>query len=168
MHEADDPHSDPADDPTPTSDEQDGGQEGKKRLESALRDIVRKVAERGIVAGLETFARTDKAIRGVVDDVKLPRDLAGYVLSQLDETRSFVVRAVAREVRDFLQDTDLGSELQRLLTSLSFEIRTEVRFIPNDRGGIRPSVRSVVAVPKTGVAAKPVPEDEEDGEPEKT
>jgi hypothetical protein len=50
---------------------------------------------------------------------------------------------VAGEVRDFLEATDLASEIKAALTSLSFEIRTEVRFIPNDAGtGVKPDVRA--------------------------
>jgi hypothetical protein len=58
------------------------------------------------------------------------------------------VRVVAKEVRDFLSATDLSGELTRALTALSFEIKTEVRFIPNDAGGVKPDVRTKVA-PKT-------------------
>jgi len=52
---------------------------------------------------------------------------------------------VAREVRDFLESTDIADEFYRALTSLSFEIKTEIRFIPNDTGGVRPDVRAKVS-----------------------
>jgi hypothetical protein len=46
-------------------------------------------------------------------------------------------------VRDFLEATDLASEIKAALTSLSFEVRTEIRFIPNDAGtGVKPDVRA--------------------------
>ena len=53
------------------------------------------------------------------------------MFSQIDETKNDVLRIVASEVRDFLDATDLASEIKAALTSLSFEVRTEVRFIPN-------------------------------------
>jgi hypothetical protein len=52
---------------------------------------------------------------------------------------------VAREVREFLDATDIADEFYRALTSLSFEIKTEIRFIPNDQGGVRPDVRAKVS-----------------------
>jgi hypothetical protein len=113
-----------------------------------VRDTIRRGLERSIEAGIGTFSKTDGAIRDLVGDVKLPREVAGYVFSQLDESKNIVVRAVAKEVRDFLDATDIASELQRALTALSFEIKTEVRFIPNEAGGVKPDVRTKVA-PKT-------------------
>jgi hypothetical protein len=69
------------------------------------------------------------------------------VLSQLDETKSGLYRVVAREVRDILSETSLADELAKALTSLSFEIRTTVRFVPNDaRKRPSPEVRSSVSV----------------------
>jgi hypothetical protein len=76
--------------------------------------------------------------------VELPKEVAGYVLSQVDDTKNAMVRVVAREVREFLQAADLAKELQRALTSLSFEIRTEIRFVPNDAGGVTPDVKAEV------------------------
>ncbi len=115
--------------------------ERRRRLERLLRDAVRGAVEKGLEAGLETITRTDRAIRGVVGG-ELPRELAGYVFQQIDETKNVMVRVVAKEVRDFLEATDLADVLQRALTSLSFEVRMQVRFVPNEAGGIRPSVQA--------------------------
>lgn len=136
------------------------------RFESRLPGLIRRGIEKGIEAGLSTFERsietgreTTDAVREVIGDVKipdiasavgkalqeakLPRELASLVFTQLDEARTDVVRIIAREVKDFLEATDLASEIKAALTSLSFEVRTEVRFIPNDAGtGVRPNVRA--------------------------
>ncbi len=120
----------------------------RKRLEHVVRDTLRRGLERGLEAGLGTISRTDGAIRDLVNDAKIPREVAGYVFSQIDESKNLIVRVVAKEVRDFLSATDLSGELTRALTALSFEIKTEVRFIPNDAGGVKPDVRTKVA-PKT-------------------
>jgi hypothetical protein len=74
------------------------------------------------------------------------------LLGQLDETKAGVYRVVAKEVRDFLEHTNLADELAKMLTTLSFEIKTEVRFIPNDaRPGARPvpDIRSKVNVKRS-------------------
>ena len=39
---------------------------------------------------------------------------------------------VAKEIRDVLQQTELAEEIAKVLTKLSFEIKTEIRFVPND------------------------------------
>ena len=37
-----------------------------------------------------------------------------------------------KEIRDVLEHTQFADEISKALTKLSFEIRTEIRFIPND------------------------------------
>ena len=58
-----------------------------------------------------------------------------------------VVGAVAGEVRSFLDSTDLATELQRALTALSFEVKMEIRFVPNKAGELEPKVKAR-AVPR--------------------
>lgn len=110
--------------------------------EGMLRDAFRKAVEKGIEAGVGTLRSADSALRGVTQDGKLPKELIGYVFASVDETKNALVRGVAKEVRDFLEATDIAGEFYRALTSLSFEVKTEIRFIPNDAGGVRPQVKA--------------------------
>jgi hypothetical protein len=139
----------------------------RRRLEGVLRESFRRAVEKGLEAGLGaiessvdvleksveagrgTFQHASTSLKGVVDDVKMPKEVASYVFAQVDETKNVLIRAVAREVHDFLDATDIAKELQRALTSLSFEIKTEIRFIPNEKGLVRPEVKSKAA-PKRG------------------
>ena len=116
----------------------------RKRLERILPEVLKRAIERGLETGIGTLTNSRDALQGVVGKVELPKEVAGYVLSQVDETKNAMVRVVAREVREFLEAADLATELQRALTSLSFEIRTEIRFIPNDAGGVTPNVKAEV------------------------
>lgn len=143
----------------------------RRRLESTLRDVMRRAIERGVDAGLgaleqsvDVLERSVEAGRGsvksansrlrdVIDDVRipkelpkefssLPKDVVNMLFTQLDEGKSILVGAVAKEVREFLDETDVAYELQRVLTSISFEISTEIRFVPNERGVPRAEVSS--------------------------
>lgn len=134
--------SDDAPDAPPPEDEPSEGQERRRRLERVLRETLRRAIEKGVEAGVGTLTKADRAMRGVVDDVPLPKELVGFFFAQVDDTKNALVRTVAGEVRDFLEATDVAGELQRALTSLSFEIKTEVRFIPNDSGGVKPQVKA--------------------------
>ncbi|MEM7447099.1 MAG: hypothetical protein AAF355_02550 [Myxococcota bacterium] len=130
--------------PSSEETEDETGERGRRRrVERLIREGIRSVLERGLEAGIGTFAKTDKAIRGVVAG-ELPRELASFVFAQVDETKNALVRVVAREVREFLEATDVAAELGRALTALSFEIKTEIRFIPNEAGYAKPKVRSKV------------------------
>ena len=120
----------------------DSGGRGS-RNESVLRDTIRRAVERGLEAGIGTLNRTDKVIKGVVGG-DLAKEVVSYTFNQIDDTKNALVRVVAREVRDFLDATDVAHELQQALTTLSFEIKTEIRFIPNDSGGVKPDIKASV------------------------
>jgi hypothetical protein len=97
----------------------------------------------------------------------VPKEVAGFVFSQIDDTKNAMVRVVAREVREFLEAADIAKELHRALTSLSFEIKTEIRFIPNDAGGVKPDVRAAVSPKRQRrTNRRPSANDEPPGEPE--
>lgn len=133
----------------------------RRRLERLVPEVLKRAIERGIEAGLGTLGGSkhkeregtipppapgkEPAVKDGRELGSVPKEIAGYVFSQIDDTKSAMVRVVAREVREFLEAADLSKELQKALTSLSFEVRTEIRFIPNDAGGIKPEVKAKVA-----------------------
>jgi hypothetical protein len=55
------------------------------------------------------------------------------VYAQIDDTKNGLYRVVAKEIRDVLEHTAIADEIAKVLTKLSFEIKTEIRFVPNDR-----------------------------------
>jgi hypothetical protein len=109
----------------PESDEPDREQ---SRLERLIPEIVKRVLE----AGYEKLTEGPENVRNRVSELKLPKEALALLLAQLDSTKNDLYRAVAGEVRDLLEQTNFAEELAKVLTTLSFEIRTEVRFIPND------------------------------------
>jgi hypothetical protein len=129
------------------------GPEGVRRvLERIIREGVRRVVEKGV----GQIADGPENLRHFVGDLRLPKEAALYLLQQIDDTKNGLYRAVARELRDFLEHTNLSEEITRALTTLSFEVKMEIRFIPNDQkfeggeGGRRPTpkpdVRTTVRV----------------------
>src|SRR5688500_13639052 len=89
--------------------------------------------------------------------MKLPKEALALILAQLDETKNGLYRVVAKEIRDFLEQTNFAEEMAKVLTTLSFEIKTEVRFIPNESklGAPKPEVRSKVRVKKDRESTRP-------------
>ena len=118
------------------------GREGRRRiLEGAMGDLVR----RGIGAGLDRLGKSERGqqLRAALGELKLPKEIAGYVVSQLDDTKNAILKVVAHELRQFLETSHFGDELARILTTLSFEISTTVRFVPNSEGQkLRPKISS--------------------------
>jgi len=135
--------------------------EGDRRpLERIVPEIVKRIIE----AGLEKISEGPENVRKVMADLKLPKEALGAILGQLDETKSGIYRVVAREVREVLERTNFADELTRALTAVSFEIRTSVRFVPNDAGE-RPSpeVRHKVSVKKSAPPPPPASDPSEEG-----
>ncbi len=135
--------------PPPPPPDRDEPEREEKRLERALREIVRKVIE----AGYERISEGPENVRHLMSELKLPKETFGALFGTLDETKNGLYRVVAREVRDFLEHSNLAEDIVRGLTALSFEIKTEVRFIPNDARPNRPTpdVRSKVSVKRASV-----------------
>ena len=101
---------------------------GRKLVERVLRDTIKKVVETGV----EKISEGPENLRNFVGDLKLPKEIATYLLSQIDETKNGLYRVVAKEIRGFLQQNDLGEEIARALGHLAVEIKTEIRFVPRD------------------------------------
>jgi hypothetical protein len=84
----------------------------------------------------------------------MPKELVSYFKSAIDTGRDELVRIVGNQTRKFLEGIDVGGEIAKILTALSFEIKTEIRFIPNDQK-IKPEI-------KTSVRPKRVRPDDDD------
>lgn len=125
-------------------------------LEALIPSIVRK--------SLGSVLSSEDGLRALVGDKNIPKELLGFLLGQIDATRRGILRIVSREIRVFLENVDFGGELAKILTTLSFEVRTEIRFIPNDER-LKPSVKNTVRVKRESSAgeepADPTPPPEE-------
>ena len=118
----------------------------ERRLRERLEKLLPEVVRRAINVGSSAISNTEDGIRRLVSEFNLPRDVAAYLMVQASASKDEVLRIISEEIRKFLQTVNLSGELQKLLTSLSFEIKTEIRFIPNDQAVVKPEVRSKTTV----------------------
>jgi hypothetical protein len=105
-------------------------------------ELVRKT----FTAGLGAVFSTEEGIRKIARE-SLP-DAVGYIASSADGAKDKVFEVIARETREFLSNLNVSEEIAKILTTLSFEIKTEIRFIPNsDRFvGAEPDVKASVRI----------------------
>jgi hypothetical protein len=103
----------------------------RRRLDSVIHELLKRAVE----IGVEKAAEAPDNIQEFVGGMKLPREVAGYLLAQVEETKNGLFRVVAKEIREFLEHTNLGAEMQKMLTTVQFEINTTIRFKPNDQLG---------------------------------
>src|SRR5262245_27424097 len=100
----------------------------RRRLEGVIPEIIKRAVE----VGVEKAQDAPQNIKTFIHDLKLPKEIAGYIFAQVDETKNGLFRVVAKEMRDFLEHTNIAGELQNLLTTVQFEVNTTIRFTPND------------------------------------
>ena len=105
----------------------------RRRLESVIPEIIKRAVEIGVEKAFEAPDNLKEFVGGI----KLPREVAGYMFAQVEETKNGLFRVVAKEIRDFLEQTNVGAEMQKMLTTVQFEINTTIRFKPNE--GAAPS-----------------------------
>lgn len=103
----------------------------RRRLEGVIPEIVRRAVELGV----EKAQEAPDNLKQFVGDLRLPKEIAHYLLAQIDETKNGLFRVVAKEIRDFLEHTNFAGEVQKLLTTVQFEVNTTIRFTPNDGRG---------------------------------
>jgi hypothetical protein len=124
----------------------------RQRLEHLVPDLVKKT----FAAGMGAVFQTEEGIRRLARE-NLP-EVAGYIASSADSARDKVNDAkdrvfdvIARETREFLAGLNVGEEITKILTTLSFEIKTEIRFIPNSERftGAEPDVKASVRLKRT-------------------
>src|SRR5579862_5442737 len=100
----------------------------RRRLDSVIPELLKRAVELGVEKAVEAPDNLKEFVGGM----KVPREVAHYLLSQVEETKNGLFRVVAKEVRDFLEHTNLAGEMQKMLTTVQFEISTTIRFKPND------------------------------------
>ena len=88
--------------------------------------------KRVVDAGVGKLAEQPENLRHFVQELRVPKEVGSYLITQIDETKNGLYRAVAGEIRGFLEHTNLADELTKALTKLSFEIRMVIRFVPNE------------------------------------
>ena len=144
-----DPRDDVPEGPPPDA-EDDRDRDLPDGLRQRLEALIPEIVKRTFSAGMGAVFSTEEGIRKIAKDINIP-DVAGYIATTADTTKDKVLEIVAREVREFLQTMNLGEEVAKLLTTLSFEVKTEIRFIPNSEKytGVEPDVKGSVRVKRS-------------------
>ncbi|HSK05815.1 MAG TPA: hypothetical protein VK932_31425 [Kofleriaceae bacterium] len=131
----------------------------RQRLEQLVPDLVKRT----FAAGMGAVFQTEEGIRRLARE-SLP-EVAGYIASSAEgakdrvgDAKDRVFDVIARETREFLANLNVGEEITKILTTLSFEIKTEIRFIPNSErfGGAEPDVKASVRLKRADKDGKDV------------
>lgn len=130
-----------SDDALPPHVEDDPGEQ-RESLTRRLLDVGADVVNKALVTGVGAVFMTEEGIRNAVSDMRLPKDVARSVVAQAEVTKKEMFRIVGREVRTFLEQSNISQAIAGALADTTVEITTTIRFKPNADGGVTPEVTS--------------------------
>ena len=128
------------DDPIPPSFDEDF--EPRESLTRRIMDMGADVVGKALVTGVGAVFMTEEGIRNAVSDMRLPKDVARNVVQQAETTKREMFRIIGREVRTFLEQSNISAAIAGALADTTVEITTTVRFRPNEDGGVTPEVET--------------------------
>lgn len=82
--------------------------------------------------GAGTIFMTEEAIRAMVGEMRLPRDVAEYLATQGAKSKDELFKLITREVVGALEKINYSSELQNVLDNYNVEIKAEFSFSRKD------------------------------------
>ena len=104
----------------------DDGNGGREKS-GFVPEFLRKLA----VAGLGAVFMTEEGVRNLAGQLKLPKEVLGYLLAQAEKTKDDVSRTVSEELRRFMQSDKLRQEFIKLLAGTSVEVTAQIRLVPS-------------------------------------
>ena len=141
MAENDKPYDSP-----PVDDAYERDDDEVDRLRRGVPDAIKRL----LYAGVGAVLTSEEGVRRMAKEFSLPKDVANFLAAQAQSTKNEITRIVAREVRDFLQGINFGHEMTKILTSLKFEVKMQVRLLPNEaQDAVRPDIKADVKVLKS-------------------
>lgn len=108
-----------------------GGDEPAK-----LSGIVPEIVRKAVITGLGALFMTEEGVRALVKELKLPKEIVGFITSQAERTKGELIRVIGEEVRRFFESAALRQEFLKLLSGVTIEIKADVRLRPDAGGSV--------------------------------
>jgi hypothetical protein len=121
----------------------DGAEQPQVEADPGMRDRIAGLAGELIARLLNTG---DEGWHKV--PIRVPQEIVSYSKEQVSALRSELITVIRKEVSNYFSSLNLHSELLKLLTYLTFEVKMQIRLIPTERGNVEIQTRTEV----TGVA----------------
>lgn len=83
-------------------------------------------------AGLATIFMTEESVRGYLREKKLPKEMVGLLLDNMNRRKDDLYKIIGKEVGAFLSKTDLSRELGKFLESHRIHVEGKISFEPRD------------------------------------
>ncbi len=76
--------------------------------------------------------------------IRVPQEIVSYSKEQVAALRAELIQMMRKEVANYFSSLNLSSELLKLLTYLTFEVKMQIRLVPTDRGSVELQTRTEV------------------------
>jgi len=76
--------------------------------------------------------------------IRVPQEIVSYSKEQVAALRAELIQMMRKEVSNYFSSLNLSSELLKLLTYLTFEVKMQIRLVPTDRGSVELQTRTEV------------------------
>jgi hypothetical protein len=103
--------------------------------------LVGDLLKRAVLTGVGALFMTEEGIRNAVGEMKLPKDVLAFLVSQADRTRTDVARVVTAELRRFLESETLRREVWKLLTGITLEVNATIQLKPTGEPGFKATIK---------------------------
>ena len=125
----------------PSTSEGEQRERDRRRLEGVLPELIKRILD----VGYDKLSEGPENVRNFVSELRLPKEVLNLLVTQIEETKHGLYRVVAKEIRSYLEQTNFAEEMAKVLSKMSLQVKTDVRFVPNDSTA-NPDLRSEVEV----------------------
>lgn len=101
----------------------------KEKEHKNLSDIFKKVVNTGISAAF----MTEDAVKNIIQDLPLPKELANGLLSNAKNTKDEFINSVKSELKGYLNKIDVSKEIDRIAEKYDFEINAKITLVPKNK-----------------------------------
>ena len=95
-----------------------------KAIDSLVPDIVKKM----ILVSIGGVMLTEEAVRKILSDLNISKEIVSLVLSQTNKAKDEVVKTISEELRQLLGKVDIRHELNNILKDTKVKVQLEIDF----------------------------------------
>lgn len=96
--------------------------------EKKITDIFKKVINTGMSAAF----MTEDTVKGILNDLPLPKDVVAGLLENAKSTKTEFVDSVKKELKTYLNKVDVSKEIDRVLEKYDIEVNAKLKFTKKD------------------------------------
>ncbi len=114
-----------------------------KNARNRIMDITQKKVINSFISSLPL---SEEKIRKYLVEKNIPSEFINYIIQQIRISQKNFSETIKEEVKKYISAIDISGEIQRILSKMVIEIKTEIRLVPTDRSGYKSNIKSNVTL----------------------